>query len=541
MFRNATRSLIGAAALLLSAFSLQDPLARALETIRARELRAHLYFLSHDRLEGRATASRGGAIAAAYIATQLMRAGAEPIQGTHLQPVPLIGVAAYAAGTTLSFGTPRGSLSARSGDDVVLWSQAETPQPESEGELVFVGYGVDAPEYDWNDFEGQDLTGKVVLVLVGDPPAPPEEPELFDGRRLTYFGRWNYKVEQAEQRGAVGVLLVHTPESAGYGWNVVRSSWTGEQLGLPRAAGAPPALAFRGWITWQHAHDVLGAAGADLDALHVAAARRDFRPVATGIRVRARVPSRVRRLQSVNVVGMLPGSAPDLRGEFVLFTAHYDHLGIGPPVQGDSIYNGAYDNASGVSVLLELADAFARLEPRPARSLVFLATTAEEDGLLGAEHYVRNPLVPIEQTVAVINIDGANLWGETNDIAALGASRSTLGRVLERRAAELGMRVVGDRAPELGFFFRSDHFPFARAGVPALLLQPGIDYRNRPPGWGARLLARYDRRDYHSPGDEYEAGFDLSGAVQQARLTAAVGYDVATDPRRPQPYRSPLR
>jgi Zn-dependent M28 family amino/carboxypeptidase len=399
---------------------------------------------------------------------------------------------------------------------------------------VFAGYGVSAPEYQWDDYEGQDVRGRVVLLLAGDPPAPPTEPRLFRGRTLTHHGRWDTKLEQARRHGAAGAIIIHSPDAAGYPWRVIRTSFGSTRYTLRAAAGAAPPLRLEGWIAVAHARALLDTAGYSFDELLVRAARRDFAPVATGIMMHAHLAGDVRTVRTHNVVGMVRGAErPD---ESVVFTAHYDHLGVGANVNGDSIYNGAYDNASGVAALLEIARAFAQLDAAPPRSAVFVFTTAEEAGLLGARHYVRSPALPLARTAASINIDGANLWGETDDFIALGGERSTLGRIAELRGSELGMRSAPDPAPELGLYFRSDHLPFALAGVPAVQIVHGDDYRGRPASWGVELLARWNASSYHLPDDEYHAAFDLSGAVQQARLAFLIGYDVAHSDEPPAWY-----
>lgn len=496
----------------------------ARDGITATELRAHMHFLAGDQLQGRAPGTRGGDLAAEYIKSQFMRMGLEPLRGSYFQDVPLVGVAADPTTLSLAFEMEDGRLPARYPADAVIWPGLADPNVQLAGEAVFVGYGIDAPAWEWDDFKGYDLEGKVAVFLVGEPPASPDEPGLFDGRALTYYGRWSYKFEEARRRGAIGALIIHTEEAAGYDWGVVRRSWTGEQLLLPDPAGGSP-LVVQGWLARSFARQVLRQAGLDLAELSVQAARRDFRPVATGITVRARMDTRGREVPTRNVVALRPGTSAS--HEVVVFTAHYDHLGIGPPVDGDSIYNGAYDNASGVSLLLELAEAFANVDGTE-RGVLFIATTAEEAGLLGSTYYTRNPLVPLGSTVAVINIDGANLWGETDDVIALGADRSTLLQLLQPRADEMGMEVLLDPQPEKGTFFRSDHFPFARAGVPVLQVQHGLQYRDRPDGWGVALMRRWSAEHYHQPSDEYSPDLDLSGAVQQGRLIFGLGHDLAS-------------
>ncbi len=505
----------------------------ARDGISAERIRSHLYFLSLDALRGRAPGTRGGRLAADYIAAGFMGMGLQPVDGSYFQDVPLIGITSDPPDLSLDFETSGERVVADIPDEAVLWAGTPTRSIDVSAELVFVGYGIEAPEWRWDDFEGRDVRGKVLVFLAGDPPAPPDEPQLFDGRALTYYGRYTYKLEQARRHGAVGALIIHAPQAAGYGWDVVQTSWTGEQFMLDDGStGAAAPL--QGWLSADLAARAFAAARLSLDELYVRAARRDFRPLPTGITVHSTLHSRVRRLRTRNVVGRLPGSDGALSDEVVLFTAHYDHLGVGAPdATGDSIYNGAYDNASGVGVLLEIARAFSRLEPGPARGLLFMATGAEEPGLLGSTYYTRHPLIPLARTVAAINIDGASVWGETGDVVALGAGSSTLGEVVERRAAEAGMEVRSDPAPENGAFFRSDQFPFARAGVPAIFVQHGLRFRGRPPSWGENVLNEYLARRYHKPSDQYDPAFDLEGAAQQARLIFGIGYDVATAPGRP--------
>ncbi|MEX2608843.1 MAG: M28 family peptidase [Gemmatimonadota bacterium] len=520
---------------LLTAGAQRSSLTEAMATIRTGHLHARMAFLADDLLEGRAPGTRGGALASRYIASEMQRIGLRPAAPGYLQPVTLVGTRLDTTRAFLRAGARRtpGSVRFELGQEAVIWRGGEATPTTVEAPLVFVGYGVHAPEYAWDDFEDYDVRGKVLLALVNDPPAPPAEPDRFEGRALTYYGRWTYKLEEARRRGAVGVLLVHTPGAAGYDWSVVRNSWSGERFFLPRDTALPAPLALEGWLSGPAARRLLRAADLDLGELFVRAARRDFRPVETSLTIQAALPGRLRRVQSANVAGLLPGSDSLLMRETVVYMAHWDHLGIGPAVGGDSIYNGAYDNASGVALLLELAEAFAVLEPAPARSILFLATTAEEAGLLGSEAYLRAPLRSLRGTVAALNVDGANLWGETEDLMVLGGTWSTLGGSAAVRARGQGLRLTFDRAPELGLAFRSDHFPFARAGVPALGLGHGLEYRGRPTGWGERQLLRYDSAAYHQPGDEYDPGWDLRGAVQQGRLAFLLGWDVATTAERP--------
>lgn len=500
----------------------------AYRSITAGEIRAHLLFLASDRLEGRKPGTQGADIAADYIAERFESFGLEPVGGSYFHEVPLTGITTDPATASLAFEVDDARLPASYPSDAVIWPGSARPSVQVGAELVFVGYGVHAPEWGWDDYKGRDVQGRVLLILPGDPPAPPDEPDLFHGRSLTYYGRWTYKLEEARRRGATGALLVHAPRSTGYPWDVVTTSWTGERLTLDED-GLGAAVLLQGWLTEDFARQALALAGLDLGELTVRAARHDFAPTPTGMTVRSRMNNRSRPVPARNVVGYIPGRSNDV----VVFTAHYDHLGIGPAVDGDSIYNGAYDNASGVSVLLEVADAFARLGESTERGVLFMATTAEEAGLLGAHHYVNQPLFPVDATAAVINFDGANLWGETHDVIAPGVHHSTLGAMLRERAAQLDIVVRPDPVPERGAFFRSDHFPFARAGVPALYLQHGLAFRGRPAGWGDSVMGAWLEDHYHRPSDEVPPDMDLSGAVQQARLAFTVGLDLANAPAAP--------
>jgi Zn-dependent M28 family amino/carboxypeptidase len=495
--------------------------------IHAHEIDGHLRFLSHDLLEGRAPATRGGALTEEYLATQLMIAGLGPgVDGSYFQPVPIDVVTADPASIRVE-ASGRATRTLRQPDDVVVWAGSAAERSRAHGELVFAGYGADAPEFRWDDFKGMDLTGKVLMVLVNDPPATRAEPDLFGGRAMTYYGRWTYKFEEAERRGAAGMLIVHTTEDAGYPWQTVVGSWGKEQRMLPRDPALPAPLGFRGWITDEAAAALLREAGLDLARLRRDAATRRFRPVATGITVDVGFDNTVERLSSSNVVGVVRGADPALRDQHVVFTAHWDHLGIGPAVNGDSIYNGALDNASGVSSLLAVARAAAQ-GPRPRRSLLFVFVTAEESGLLGSEFYARGPTVPAASLVAAINVDGGNLLGRTRDFQAMGEDKSTLGPLFQRMIAPLGYRTSPDPHPERGYFYRSDHFSFAKAGIPAIWFGAGVDYEGRPEGWGVEQVNAYTAAHYHQPSDEYRPDFDLSGAVQLAEIVLDFGLLLAS-------------
>ncbi len=501
----------------------KSPAAGAAIPVDTAAIDAHLRFLASDLLEGRAPATRGGQLATAYIAAQFQALGLEPAgdKGSYFQPVALVGMTPQPTFTWSKPGSPPDTLPFR--DAFVAWAERPESDIGATGEVVFVGYGIRAPEWKWDDYKGMDLHGKVLLMLVNDPGLV--DSTVFLGKILTYYGRWTYKLEEAARQGAVGAILVHTAESATYPWDVVRSSWTVEQFKLDQARS--PSLAIAGWVTEAAARAELAKAGLNLDSLSRAAARREFRPVSTGIQASVHVTSALRRVQSENVAARLPGRDPQLAEQAVLITAHWDHKGIGPVVGGDSIYNGAEDNASGVAAILGAAESLTRMA-RSARSIVFVATTAEESGLLGSEAYVQRPLLPLARTAAVLNLDVTNVRGATRDIGALGMDRSSLGPVFEAAARAEGVRV--ESQPDVrGSFFRSDHFPFARAGVPALSIKPGVDFVGRPKTWGEEQENSYNEHRYHQPSDEYQTTFRYDGLAQQVRVTVRTAQAIANN------------
>jgi Zn-dependent M28 family amino/carboxypeptidase len=522
---------------LIAASTATLPLAARAQAprITSGEIDSDLRYLSSDLLEGRAPATRGGQLASGYIASALQTAGVAPgNSGSYLQSVP-IDVVDAEQGAIQVRATGKATASLRDPDDVVVWSGSAVPSTAVSGELVFVGYGVQAPEYKWDDFKGMDLKGKVLLILVNDPPATAAEPTLFDGPAMTYYGRWTYKFEEAERLGAVGALIIHTEERAGYPWHTVVGSWAKAQRMLPRDPKLPAPLGFRGWITDSAATALLSNAGLTLSTLRDAAGSRDFKPVATGITVSTSITNHVARMTADNVIGIVPGRDPALRAQYVVFSAHWDHLGIGPAVNGDSIYNGAEDNASGVADVLAMARAAVALPAtqRPRRSLVFLFVTAEESGLLGSEYFAEHPTVPAGSVIADINVDGGNLLGRVRDLTVLGEHKSTLGPSLARFVAAQGLRLAPDAHPEQGHFYRSDHFSFARAGVPAVSIGAGTDFVGHPKEWGVQQQDDYTAHRYHQPSDEYRPDFDLKGAVQLSEIVLGFGIAVANAPTVP--------
>ena len=490
--------------------------------ITTAEIDGHLRFLSSDLLEGRAPATRGGRLAAEYLASQLRAFGLTPgLDTSYLQTVP-IDVVTADRGTMHIAASDKATATLKHPEDAVVWAGSAAPNSSAQGELIFVGYGATAPEYRWDDFKDVDVRGKVLLVLVNDPPAPVAEPSLFGGKAMTYYGRWPYKFEEAERRGAAGALIIHTTEAAGYPWHTVVGSWGSGQRMLPRPHDAPPPLAFRGWIQDSTAMALLRQAGLDLAELRARATRRDFRPVATGIAIDVNFKNSVDHLRSENVIGLVRGSDPKLRDEYVIFTAHWDHFGIAAPVNGDSIYNGALDNASGTADLLAIARA-AVSAPAPRRSLLFVFVTAEESGLLGSKFFAENPTVPVERLVANLNVDGGNVLGRTRDLRVLGDTKSSLGPSLAAFIRPRGMRLSPEEHPERGYFYRSDHFSFAKVGVPSVSIGAGYDFVGRSKDWGVQQEEDYTAHRYHQPSDEYRPEFDLTGAVQLSEIVLGFG------------------
>jgi Zn-dependent M28 family amino/carboxypeptidase len=491
--------------------------------ITAQEIDAHIRFLSSDLLEGRAPATRGGQLAEQYIAAELMAFGVKPGVGdtSYFQRVPIDVVKADPASIKVT-ASGKATANLRFTDDVVVWPGSATDASAAHGELVFVGYGAAAPEYKWDDFKGTDVRGKILLVLVNDPPAPASEPSLFGGKAMTYYGRWTYKYEEAERRGAAGMLIVHTTERAGYPWQVVVGSNSVEHRLLPRPANAPAPIGVRGWITDSAATTLLAQAGLNMADLRKRAESRDFRPVPTGITIDATMRNSLQHMSSNNVVGVVRGIDPKARDEYVAYSAHWDHLGIGPVVNGDSIYNGAADNASGVATVLTIAHAAAE-GVKPRRSQLFVFVTAEESGLLGSAYFGEHPTVPASKIVAALNLDVVPLIGRFRDLNVMGDNKSSLGPSIAQLVKAEGIRLSPDAHPEQGHFYRSDHFSFAKVGIPSVSIGAGTDYVGRPAGWGVQQEDDYTAHRYHQPSDEYRPDFDLTGATQLADIVYRFG------------------
>jgi Zn-dependent M28 family amino/carboxypeptidase len=502
--------------------------AQAAELLDTTRFDADLRFISSDLTEGRAPASLGEEITAEYLEARLRMAGAEgPFDGSFRQAVPLVMQRASAQMELHISGRGTESLY-EYGPEFVVDSGAVAPRVDVDGEIVFVGYGSVAPEFEWDDYKGMDVSGKILMMLVNDPPATEEEPDLFEGKAMTYYGRWTYKYEIAEELGAQGVLLVHVTDMAGYGWNVVESSWSGDQFSLEGTSGARP-LKMRGWVTREVAGEIVQRAGHDVDTLIESAARRDFQPIDLGVRAAATIRNTTSRMTAHNVVGVIRGSDDGRSDELVVYSAHLDHLGKREG-EGDTIYNGAYDNSSGAAAVLNLADVLGRIprEMRPPRSFCFALVTAEESGLLGSAWFAQNPPVPSTQIVAAINLDGINLWGETDDLVLVGGPRSGIWDVVEAVARPMGMVVEPEPRPEVGSFFRSDHFSFAKVGIPATSLGAGEDYRGKPEGWGKEFHDRWTAETYHQPSDEYSEEYVYDGVLQVMQVALHAGLQIAS-------------
>ena len=499
--------------------------------ISGERIRAHVKFLASDLLEGRGVGARGGDLATEYIASQFAVAGAKPAgdNGTYYQKVPLVGVrtetgaelSAVAAGKTLPF---------RWAEEFVATSQLQKPETRFEADAVFVGHGIVAPEYNWNDYKDVDVRGKIVVLFTNEPTS--EDPKFFAGRALTYYGRWTYKYEQAMRQGALGCIIIHTTPTAGYGWEVVRNSWGSEQPFVKLAPGES-ALALVGWVTQDAGDKLLGMAGRSIGELLKASESREFRPIPLGIRIHAMLSSRIRELETRNVAAVVPGSDPKLKSETVIFTAHWDHLGVGLPVNGDPIYNGAIDNATGCAVLIELARAWAALPEKPRRSAVFLSVTAEEGGLRGSEFYGTHPVFPAGKTAVDLNYDALFPNGRTRDVIVGGAERTTLWPVVQQIAQRMGLAIKPDPRPEQGSYYRSDHFSLARVGIPAFTIGEGSEFVGRPADYGKQIFDEYNSKHYHQPSDEYHEDWDFSGLEQMARFGFLIGVEAANQDQLP--------
>jgi len=501
----------------------------AMQTIDPEHIRAHVRFLSHDLLEGRGTGQRGGDIAAEYIATQFALYGLKPVgeHGTYMQKVPMVGITPGPE-TTFSLVPASGEpMTLKVLDEYVAYDQTQQPQSEIDAPIVFVGYGIRAPEYNWDDYKGVDLKGKVLLMLVNEPPS--DDPKFFKGKALTYYGRWTYKYEEAARRGAVGAILIHQTEMASYPWEVVRNSNSGEKSYLK--LDGTPKLKAAAWIQFAAAQRLAASSGLDLSKLLKDAQSRDFKPVALSVKLRAHIVSKIRPFESNNVIAMLPGSDAKLKEEAVIYTAHYDHLGIRPDMPGDNIYNGADDNATGCGILLELARAFSQASQKPRRSILFASVTAEEQGLLGSEYLGKHPPIPAGKIALDLNYDDVPPLGSPEEVEVSGAERTSFYKTVEATAKDFRLIIRPDAHPEAGYYYRSDHFSLARVGIPSFSVNEGVKYKGHSEAWGLAQDEDYTKNHYHQPSDEYHADMNFTGDGTMARFGFMLGWQAAMQPR----------
>ena len=485
--------------------------------------------LSSDEFEGRAPGTPGEEKTIAFLREEFSKLGLSPgnPDGTWVQAVPLVGITAL-PGDTLQVSGVGMTETLEPGIDYVAWTKHVVEEVEVEAEFVFVGYGAVAPEYDWDDFGDIDVAGKILLFLVNDPPVE----NAFGGRAMTYYGRWTYKHEIAAEKGAAGSLVIHEPGPAGYPWEVVGSSPHGEAFDLVADDQNLSRALVEGWLQLEAAERIFEMGGFDFDEMKRLAAERSFRPLPLGVTGATLVRNTVRTIDSQNFAARLEGAeAPD---EILIYVAHWDHLGLDLSLAGDKIFNGAADNASGTAGLIELARLFRRATESPRRSILFLAVTAEEQGLLGSKHYGEHPLYPAAQTVAAINMDVLNTWGRTRDLTVVGMGQSNLDRIADGVASRLGRTLNPDPEPEKGFYYRSDHFSFAKAGIPAFYADPGIDYLDKPDGYGIEKREQYTAQDYHKPSDEVKPDWDLSGAVEDLAFVYEMGRQIANSDSWPE-------
>ena len=501
----------------------------AMQTIDPEHIRAHVRFLSHDLLEGRGTGQRGGDIAAEYIATQFALYGLKPVgeHGTYMQKVPMVGITPGPE-TTFSLVPASGEpMTLKVLDEYVAYDQTQQPQSEIDAPIVFVGYGIRAHEYNWDDYKGVDLKGKVLLMLVNEPPS--DDPKFFKGKALTYYGRWTYKYEEAARRGAVGAILIHQTEMASYPWEVVRNSNSGEKSYLK--LDGTPKLKAAAWIQFAAAQRLAASSGLDLSKLLKDAQSRDFKPVALSVKLRAHIVSKIRPFESNNVIAMLPGSDAKLKEEAVIYTAHYDHLGIRPDMPGDNIYNGADDNATGCGILLELARAFSQASQKPRRSILFASVTAEEQGLLGSEYLGKHPPIPAGKIALDLNYDDVPPLGSPEEVEVSGAERTSFYKTVEATAKDFRLIIRPDAHPEAGYYYRSDHFSLARVGIPSFSVNEGVKYKGHSEAWGLAQDEDYTKNHYHQPSDEYHADMNFTGDGTMARFGFMLGWQAAMQPR----------
>lgn len=508
--------------------SIQD----ALHTIKSHKIAAHIKFLADDLLDGRGIGTRGGEIGIKYIAGQFEEMGLLPggENNNFTQRFPMVGIK---SDTTMGFRFQYGDqcLALRYYEDFLVNPGVQLPEVSVEdAELVFVGFGIQAPEYNWDDFKDKNVAGKILLIMNNDPDTG--DPNFFGGKTRLYYGRWTYKYEMAAAKGALGAIIIHTTPSAGYPWQVLQTSRTRENFELPQ--NQVSQLQIKAWATEDATKRLLKMTGLNLTDLYEAAQSPDFEPIPLGIKASIMIKSKLRNVETANVLGLLPRSDSEKKDEAVVFVAHHDHLGIGRPVKGDSIYNGALDNASGVATMLTIAQAFTQLPQKPNRSILFIAVAAEESGLLGSRYYAEYPTFPPTKIAAVINIDAINIWGRTRDLTIIGYGKTNLDAIVNEIAEQQQRVVFPDQFPEQGYFYRSDQFSFAKIGVPAIYIDNGLDFIGKPKGWGKEQVNSWISQHYHQPSDEYLTSWDLSGAVEDAQLMFLLGLKIANHEQMPQ-------
>ena len=500
----------------------------AMQKIDPQRIRAHVRFLSHDLLEGRGTGQRGGDIAAEYMGTQFALYGLKPAgdNGTYLQKVPLVGVTPDPA-TTFSLVPASGpAMVLKPLEQYVAYDQTQRRESKVDADIVYVGYGIEAPEYKWDDYKDTDVRGKVLLMLVNEPPS--DDVKFFKGKALTYYGRWTYKYEEANRKGAVGAILIHQTDMASYPWEVVRNSNSGEKSFLK--LDGTRELEVASWIQFDVANRLLAAAGLDLGRMMADARSPNFHPVTLPVKLKAHMVSQVRPFESNNVLAILPGADSRLRNEAVLYTAHYDHLGIRPDMPGDNIYNGANDNATGCGTLLEVARAYAEGPQRPRRSILFASVTAEEQGLLGSEYLAAHPPIPASKITLDLNYDDLPPLGSPEEVEVSGADRTTFYPIVESIAKTFRLKIRPDSRPEAGHYYRSDHFSLARVGIPSFSINEGVKYKGHDVAWGMQQAEEYTAKHYHQPSDEYHPDMDFTGDAAMARFGFALGWEAAAQP-----------
>jgi Zn-dependent M28 family amino/carboxypeptidase len=502
---------------------------KAMNAIDAEKIRATVKYLSADALQGRGTGQKGGDMAADWIAAQFKNYGLAPAgdHGTYFQKIDFFGVTTDPKQTQFAFVPKQGpEMQLKFADDYVANDQTHAEKSEIDAPLVFVGYGINAPEYNWDDYKGMDVKGKMLLMLVNEPPS--DDPKFFKGRALTYYGRWTYKYEEAARRGAVGVVLIHKTEMASYGWEVVRNSWGGETSLLKD--DTDPKLKSAGWIQLEVARKLATAAGMDLDKMLHDATMRSFKPVEMPVRVKETIVSKVRSFTSRNVLAQVKGSDAKMAQQAILYTAHYDHLGIHADEPGDNIYNGAQDNATGCGILLEMARVLAGASEKPKRTVLFGAVTAEEQGLLGSKYLGQHPPIPAKNISLDLNYDDIAPWGEPQQLVVSGAERTTVYPLVEKVAKDFGMSIQPDDKPEAGHYYRSDHFSLARVGVPAFSVNEGALFKGHDLAWGEEKERDYVTHHYHQPSDEYRADMDFTADAKLAKFGLVLGWESANQP-----------